>query len=144
MMKHVSYAHAYRQNSVQTASPGQLILMLFDGALRFMNRALAGFGENEVTQRNEAVHVNLVKSQAIIGELQASLSHSAGGEFARTMSDLYEFMHAQLRQANLRKVPAPVQVVIELLGELRGAWSAMLAQIESQASLPKAWVATAA
>ena len=143
-MKLVPYAHAYRQNSVQTVSPGQLIQMLFDGALRFMNRALQGFDEPGVIQRNEAVHTNLVKTQAIIDELQASLNHEAGGEFSRTMSNLYDFMRTQLRQANVRKEPAPIRVVVELLGEIRGAWSMMLAQTENQTPATTSWVATAA
>ncbi len=143
-MKLVPYAHAYRQNSVQTASPGQLILMLFDGALRFMNRALQGFEETGVIERNEAVHINLVKTQAIIDELQNSLNQEAGGDIARNLSDLYDFMRVQLRAANLRKEPAPVRIVVELLGEIRGAWSAMLAQTGNQDDKPVAWVATAA
>jgi flagellar protein FliS len=140
----LAYANSYRQNSVQTASPSQLILMLFDGALRFMNRALEGFEESDLARRNEAVHINLVKTQAIIDELQASLNLKVGGEFARTMSDLYEFMRNQLRAANMRKESAPVQVVMELLGEIRGAWSAMLSQTDRPTSTPTAWVATAA
>ena len=140
----LAYAHAYRQNSVQTASPGHLILMLFDGALRFMTRALEGFEQTEVIPRNEAVHVNLIKTQAIIDELQTSLNLEAGGEFARTMSALYDFMRDQLRVANIRKDSAPVQIVMKLLGDIRGTWSAMLAQTENQASTPAAWVATAA
>ena len=143
-MKLNPYAHAYRQNSVETASPGQLILMLFDGAERFMNRALQGFSETDMILRNEAVHINLLKTQAIVEELRASLNHRTEGAFARTMSDLYDFMHGQLREANVRKDPASVQVVAELLGEIRGAWAAMLAQAENHASTPMAWAATAA
>jgi flagellar protein FliS len=143
-MKLVPYAHAYRQNSVQTASPGQLILMLFDGALRFMNRALEGFEETQVAARNEAIHINLVKTQAILDELQNSLDHSADGSLARTLADLYDFMRGQLRLANVRKDSAPVRVVVELLSDIRGAWSMMLAQTENQASAPVAWAATAA
>ncbi len=143
-MKLLHFAQAYRQNSVQTASRGQLILMLFDGALRFMNRALQGFEHDEIIQRNESIHLNLVKTQAILDELQASLNHDAGGDFARTMSALYDFMRTQLRTANLRKDSAPVQVVLELLGEIRGAWSAMLAQSDNQTASPLARTATAA
>lgn len=134
-MKLVSFANAYRQNTVQTASPGQLILMLFDGALRFMNRALQGFELELAVARIEMVHTNLVKTQAIIDELQASLDHSADGKFARTMSDLYDYMRAELRGANMRKDAAPVRVVIELISEIREAWSAMLAQSDKPASL---------
>src|SRR5690242_7882581 len=112
MLMKTLHAHAYRQNSVQTASPGQLILMLFDGALRFMGCALQGFEGSDPLSRNEAIHVNLVKTQAIIDELQLSLNMEVGGEFARTMSSLYDFLRGQLRDANLRKESAPVHVVI--------------------------------
>lgn len=143
-MKLLPFAHAYRQNSVQTASPGQLVLMLLDGALRFMSRALQGFAESDLTQRNELVHNNLVKTQAILDELQNSLNHEVAGDFSRRMSDLYDFMRTQLRQANLRKEPAPVEIVVGLLGEIRGAWAEMLAQTENRTSAPGEWVATAA
>lgn len=133
-MKLVAFAHAYRQNSVQTASPGQLVLMLFDGALRFMNRALQGFDQEEIAARNEAVHVNLVKAQAIIDELQASISYEPNGEFASNLSALYTFMRSQLRAANVRKEPTPIQTVLELLADLRSGWSAMLSQQESHDS----------
>ncbi len=143
-MKLPPYAHAYRQNSVQTATPGQLILMLLDGALRFMNRALEGFEEKEVGARNEAIHINLMKSQAILDELENSLDHTAGGSLARTLADLYDFMRGQLRLANTRKDAAPVRVVLELLSDIRGAWSMMLTQAENQTASPAAWTATAA
>jgi flagellar protein FliS len=130
----LAYAQSYRQNSVQTASPGQLILMLLDGALRFMNRAVQGFELVDAIQRNETVHVNLVKTQAIIDELQGSLNFEVGGDFPRT----------QLRTANVKKDAAPVHIVVELLGDIRGAWSAMLTQQENQVAAPTAWVATAA
>jgi flagellar protein FliS len=143
-MKLVSYAHAYRQNSVQTAGPGHLILMLFDGALRFMSLALLGFEETSVIERNEIVHINLVKTQAIVDELQSSLNLEAGGEFAENLSRLYDYFRHQLREANLRKNPAPARVVVELLGEIRAAWAAMLDPQENGVIEPPAWTATAA
>jgi len=143
-MKLTTYAQAYRQNSVQTASPGNLILMLFDGALRFLNRALDGFEEPAVIPRTEIVHVNLMKTQAIINELQGSLNLDAGGDVARNLSGLYDYMRTQLRQANVRKESDPVRIVRELISELRDAWSAMLQNLEHQDSTPMAWVATAA
>jgi len=142
-MKLAPYARAYRQNSVQTASPGQLILMLFDGALRFMGNALCGFELEDVIERNETVHLNLVKTQAIIDELQSCLDLKAGGEFARGVSDLYDFMRGQLRQANVGKNPKPVTAVMELLGDIRGAWSTMIDQRGDRTPAPTAMVATA-
>jgi flagellar protein FliS len=121
-------AQAYRRNATFSASPGQLILMLFDGALRFMNTAVAGFDEKHPVRRNEIIHNNLAKTQAIFKELQASLKLKTGGDFAQRMFEIYNFMRGQLRQANLRKDPAPIHVVIKLLGDIRHSWAAMLAQ----------------
>jgi flagellar protein FliS len=121
-------AQAYRRNAVLSAGPGQLILMLFDGALRFMNTAISGFDEKHPVRRNETIHNNLVKTQAILSELRGSLDLEKGGEFAERMSTLYSFMRTQLRQANLQKDPAPIRVVIELLGAIRQSWAEMLLQ----------------
>jgi flagellar protein FliS len=102
--------------------------MLLDGALRFMDSAVQGFEESNFVRRNELVHNNVLKSQAILSELQASLNLDAGGEFGSTMFRLYDFMLEQLRQANLKKVVEPIRVVMQLLGEIREAWSQMLLQ----------------
>jgi len=131
-MKLASYAQAYRRNFVGTASRGQLILMLLDGALRFMNRALEGFEEGEPIRRIEAVHSNLMKTQAIIDELQASIDPKPDADFARRMSSLYNYMRGQLRQSNIRKDAAPVRIVVELIGGIRSAWAEMLAQGQHQ------------
>ena len=118
----------YREAAARSSSPGQLVLMLLDGALRFMDSAVQGFEESNFVRRNELVHNNVLKSQAILSELQASLNLDAGGEFGSTMFRLYDFMLEQLRQANLKKVVEPIRVVMQLLGEIREAWSQMLLQ----------------
>jgi flagellar secretion chaperone FliS len=141
-------AQAYRRNAILSAGPGQLILMLFDGALRFMNTAIAGFDETNPVRRNETIHNNLLKTQAILSELRGSLDLAKGGDFAQRMSALYGFMRVQLRQANLQKDQAPIHVVIKLLGDVRQSWAEMLAQnadaSEDVASSVGATVASAA
>jgi flagellar protein FliS len=129
-MKHANYAQAYRQNSINTASPGRLILMLFDGALRFMHTATLGFEEENSLLRNPVIHTNLMKTQAILHELQASLDFTQDEDFAQRMFDLYDFMRAELRKANLKKDAAPIGIVVNLLGSIRDAWAEMLAQAE--------------
>lgn len=123
-----AYAQHYRSTAVNTASPAQLVLMLFDGALRFMGAAHRGFTEVDPARRNEQIHNNLIKTQAILRELQCSLDLAAGGEFAKRMFQLYDYMLTQLRDANLKKAPEPIHVVEELLVPVRDAWSQMLAQ----------------
>lgn len=121
------YARAYRANSVLTASPGQLTLMLYDGALRSLNIARDAFGRPaDDPRRIEIINTQLIKAQAIIGELQDTLNHEVGGDFSRQMHRLYDYYNRRLLEANLRKQPEPVIEVERLLREVRDAWAEML------------------
>ena len=100
--------------------------MLFDGATRFLNQALAGFELEATGARNEIITSNLIKSQRIIGELRASLNMEKGGEIAQTLHRLYDYMDEQLRQANIKKDREPIRVTQELLGEIRSGWAEMM------------------
>ncbi len=119
-------ARRYQAIAVDTAPPGQLVLMLFDGALRFMATALDGFKEEDLVKRIEAVHNNLIKAQNVLRELQATLDLEKGGEFSERMFALYDYMITQLNQANLCKEPQPIRIVEKLLGQIRTAWAQML------------------
>src|ERR1700710_697560 len=95
------YARMYRANSVLTASPGQLVLMLYDGALKAMHLALEGLASPpEDRQRIERINRHLLKAQMILSELQGGLNLEAGGDFAQTMYQLYEYHNRRLLEAN--------------------------------------------
>ena len=98
-----AFARSYKNNAIETASPGKLILMLYDGTLRFIGEARKGFGEESYIRRNEIVNNNILRAQRIVVELQASLDMKVGGEFSETMYKLYDFVHDQLRDANVKK-----------------------------------------
>jgi flagellar secretion chaperone FliS len=117
---------SYRQVATKTATPGQLVLMLFDGALRFLDKALIGFDLDDPLDSNLAINNNILKAQEILRELNSSLNMEQGGEFAATMRRLYNYYDLQLSQSNLQKDPAGVQLVIRLLSVIRGAWAEML------------------
>jgi flagellar secretion chaperone FliS len=121
-------ARAYRANTVLTASPGQLVLMLYDGALRSLALAREGFARPaEDIRRIETINGQLLKAQQIIAELQAGLNFEVGdGEFARQMHRLYDYYGRRLFEANLRKQVEPVIEVERLLGEVRNAWAQMM------------------
>ncbi|MDP3072415.1 MAG: flagellar export chaperone FliS [Opitutaceae bacterium] len=128
------YARAYRANAVLTASPGQLVLMLYDGALNSLALAREGLeAPGEDPRRIAVISQQLLKAQAILGELQSGLNHEVGGEFARTMHRLYDFHLARLFEANMRKQVAPVIEVERLVRELRDAWAQMLVQQDAPA-----------
>ncbi len=112
-------------------TPGALILMLFDGALRFIARAEHGFQNESVSRRNEEVHNNLTKARAVLRELQ-SLNMEAGGEFSGQMFALYDFMIEQLLVADVRKELAPIRNVVGLLSDIRGAWAEMVRKFQSE------------
>ena len=120
------YAQAYRTVSVETASPAKIVLMLFDGSIGFLHRALIGFEQDALSVRNETISNNLVKTQRILNELRASLNLKAGGDLAQTLHRLYDYMDGQLLQANLKKDRAPILVTLDLLGELRAGWAGMM------------------
>ena len=118
---------SYRQVATKTATPGQLVLMLFDGALRLLDKALVGFDLDDPLDSNLAINNNILKAQEILRELNMSLNMEKGGEFAATMRRLYNYYDLQLSQSNLQKDPAGVELVIRLLSVIRGAWAEMLA-----------------
>jgi flagellar protein FliS len=122
-------ARVYRANSILTASPGQLVLILYDGALTALDSAREAFDRPaDDSRRIEIINNNLRKAQRIIAELRATLDFKAGGEFALLMDRLYEYHNRRLFEANLRKRVEPVIEVQKLLGEVRDAWAEMLSK----------------
>lgn len=127
-MVSTGYARTYRANAILTASPGQLVLMLYDGALKALHIAREAFADNDEVKRIEIINTQLLKAQAILGELQTGLNLEAGGEFAQTMYRLYDYHNRRLSEANIRKQVEPVIEVEKLVRELRDAWAQMLSQ----------------
>ncbi len=122
-----AYARTYRTNAVLTASPGQLVLMLYDGVLKSLALAREAFAQpGDDPRRIEIINQQLIKAQNILLELQAGLNLEAGGEFAQTMHRLYDYHTRRLLQANLQKKVEPVIEVERLVTELRDAWAEML------------------
>lgn len=120
------HAQTYRNLSVETASPARIVLMLFDGADRFLGQALRGFEEESLAVRNATITASLVKAQRIVRELRRCLDLDAGGELALTLSRLYTFVDEQLHLANFQKDRAPILLARELLGEVRSGWAGMM------------------
>ena len=126
---------SYQKVATNTASPGQLVLMLYEGAIRFLNRALTGFECEEPVEFNTTINNNILRAQDIIRELDCSLNLEQGGELAQQLRRLYDYFDRRLLEANLRKDPEGVSEVIERITTLRDAWSEMLNQ-NAQPSSP--------
>ncbi len=110
---------AYREQSVLTATPGQLVVMLYDGCLRFLTQAAHAMRDGD---RREADR-RLVRAEAILDELLATLDLEQGGVVASRLQGIYVFASLQLLEARRASDPALIDHVAELLGELRDAWS---------------------
>ncbi len=124
----MSYAHAaatYQRNAVLTASPEKLVKMLYDGAIKNLEKSRIGLAEAK-TARSPEVGNALSKAMGIIGELRASLDHAAGGEIAGNLDRLYEFSLDQLSQANLQRTPIGVDNALQVLRTLKEGWDGVV------------------
>lgn len=119
---------SYRKVATQTASPGQLILMLYEGAIRFLERALCGFSKEDPAEFNETIGNNVLRAQEIINELNTSLNLERGGEVAVNLRQLYMYFDRRLMESNIKKEQEGIKEVISRLTVLRDAWATMLAQ----------------
>lgn len=120
------FARLYQTQSVLTTDPGKLVLMLYDGMLRFLNQALDAAAHPDELQRIQKMHTPLVKAQNILVELRANLDFKAGGDYARNLDTLYDYYLRRLLEACLKKTAEPIREVIRLVGELREGWAEML------------------
>jgi flagellar protein FliS len=114
---------AYRQQSVLTASPGQLVVMLYDGCLRFLHQTSHAWREGQ----NHLAHARIGRAEAIIGELLSTLDLEQGGEIASRLQGIYVFCLRHLADARRDNDPQPVDEVAELLSELRDSWAQIAA-----------------
>ena len=111
----------YRETSVTTQSKGRLIVLLYDGAIKFMKLAV-----KEMEEKNyEAKGKHIIRTQDIINELNAVLDMEAGGEVATNLRRLYLYMGRRLSEANVKNDPNIIQEVITLMDELNRSWKAI-------------------
>ena len=122
----------YRQTQAQTADPGELVCMLYRGAVRFVSAATEAIEKRDV----EASHNNLVRAQAIVSELLETLDIERGGQFAQRLQAIYEYLNQRLLEANLRKDADAAREVERFLRELLPAWEEAARQTKAGAARP--------
>lgn len=117
-----AYAKVGVETGVETATPHQLILMLYEGALNALATAKAHMQRNDIALKGQSI----TKAIAIIDEgLKLSLDLKAGGELAQNMKALYDYMCSRLLIANLKNDVVMLDEVMRLLADLKGAWEAI-------------------
>ena len=119
-------ASAYKSTSVNTSSPADLVLMLYDGILRFLNNARGGFSIKDPVEYHQTIHENLQKAQAIIRELRSCLDVEKATEFGETMSGLYDYFDRRLQEANMEKTIEPIDEIYDRVTIIRNAWDEMV------------------
>jgi len=142
-MNSANKLNAYRVNAVSTASAENLVVMLYDGAIRFMGMAIRAFDKEDPLDFNLAVHTNITKTQAIVRELSRSLDTEKAGELGDSLISLYDYFDNRLQEANIHKDKAIIEEVLERVTELRDAWNESLNKTD-EAALPVVTGPTAA
>ncbi len=114
----MSTSNPYKQASVNTATPGRLLLMLYDGLIRFMNEAGLALKENQT----EKAHRALIRAQEIVLELRSTLDYDKAPELCDSLHSLYTYFYEKLIEANRAKSSAPVDEITGMVKELRDAF----------------------
>ena len=112
-------AEAYRQTEARSRSPLELVVMLYDGALRFVGEAIDADATRQIARRGQAIS----KTIAIVGELQSTLNVESGGQLAVDLDKLYGYMQQRLLDVTMKKDTGALPEVQKLLTTLREAWS---------------------
>lgn len=119
MLANQGYA-AYASNKVMTASPAELTLMLYEGAIKFANLAISAIEENNVPK----AHENIMKVEHIIEEFQTTLDHKY--PVAKDFDEVYNYLMMRLREANTKKDKEIMEEVLKHLRTMRDTWKEVM------------------
>lgn len=109
---------AYQENRVTTQTPGRIVVMLYEGAVKFLRQAIREMEAGQFIEKGKSIN----RAVDIIQELNFTLNMDAGGEIAQNLRRLYAFMLDRLFQANIRKDADMIRETIKLLEELNEGW----------------------
>ena len=124
------YVKQYQKSSIETASREQILIMLYDGAIQFLNKAKTALQNNEI----EDAHNNIIRAENIIQEFIDSLDKEVAPQLAQNLTSLYEYFIRRLTYANMKKQVAPINEVLNYLKSLKATWeqAIVMAQKEEQ------------
>ncbi|MGB6409086.1 MAG: flagellar export chaperone FliS [Planococcus donghaensis] len=114
----------YQQNSVMTASPQELTLMLYNGCLKFMKLAKRAMADKKIEEKN----TNIIKAQNIIQELRSTLKSDI--EMSAGLEQMYEYMYNRLVEANMKNDVSALEEVEELMADIRNTWKQAMALVK--------------
>lgn len=127
MLKNNAYT-AYATNKILTATPAELTLMLYEGAIKFCNIAVKAVEDKDI----EKAHTNIVKAEKIIEEFQATLNHKY--KVAKDFDNVYNYLRDRLIQANMKKDKEILEEVLGHLRTMRDTWKEVMRLANTQQS----------
>ena len=113
------YHDQYRKNQISTSSQGRLILMMYEGAIKFTSLAVDSMAKGDVANQGKYIQ----KAHDIVNELSLALDFKKGGDVAPRLESLYQFALSQLTLANIKSDKKPLQAVLNILTPLLEAWA---------------------
>lgn len=116
----INAALAYQNNKINTATPGELTLMLYDGAIKFCNMGIEGITENNFYKAN----TNIIKAEKIITHLRATLNFNY--PVAKEFDNVYDYIYSRLLLSNIRKDKDIIEEVLEHLRVMRDTWKEVM------------------
>src|SRR5271155_1957438 len=126
-----NYANQYKQTAVKTANRGQIVIMLYEGAIQNVKKATIAVEKKDIKTKGVAIG----KAHDIINELLNTLDTEVGGKVAQDLDRLYNFMIEQLLKANLESSKEPLQSVQKLLETLLDGWRGAVEQVNKSGGL---------
>ena len=124
----------YRKVTTETASPGDLLLQLYQAAIKNTGQAGEAINRLDVAK----AHFHIMRAQDIVVELQRTLDHERGGDIARQLDRLYSYLRQRLVDANMHKQREPLDEVATLLRQLLSAWQIAVREAGRPSSAPAA------
>ena len=113
------YHDQYRKNQISTSSQGRLILMMYEGAIKFTSLAVESMAKGDVANQGKFIQ----KAHDIVNELSLALDFKKGGDVVPRLESLYQFALSQLTLANIKSDKKPLQAVLNILTPLLEAWT---------------------
>ena len=118
------FSNEYRHNEVATSSQGKLIIMMYEGALKFVTLAIEGIDSKDLSKKGTYIN----KTHDIINELSCALDMKKGGDVAQKLESLYQFILHQLTLANIKSDRKALESIVNVLTPLMEAWEELLAK----------------
>jgi len=119
---------AYRENAVRSATPIELVVILFEAAIEDMRRAVSAIQTRDIEERAAAVR----HAMLILQQLQGTLDFERGGQVAKQFEQFYNLIRAKLLESQLRNSPELMSQQIQFMSEVRDCWAEAKKQIEPQ------------